>query len=388
VQNQHARKFLAIEGLRAWLAWAVVFSHLTYMSAFNLRGLSWFFRAVGLPSVLIFIIVSGFVVSHVILVKKENYISYLVKRFARIFPLLAVTCFFGFFANDLLAAVLSDPRFGDPEFAKVATDVAASNHAHLSMHFLSHLLMLHGAIPNSVLMYSEYAFNMPAWSISLEWQFYIIAPLIIWILIERQEYLILLAVFVATAEFVLKKIGSGTFQPGALPLCAIYFATGILSRLVYSDRFENCRAFSFSVALAIVCFPTSELRPFLIWLVVFFGLQIRSGPNLQIIERTFRLALENRLVLYFGSRSYSIYLCHYPVASVVVWLLFHYLSTPPKMLLLTCTSIPLIILASELAHRCIELPGIALGKRVALLLEETLLGSKVANEPQTADLVS
>jgi hypothetical protein len=63
VPNEHARKFLAIEGLRGWLAWAVVFSHLTYLSAFNARGLSSFFRLIGLPSVIVFIIVSGFVVT-------------------------------------------------------------------------------------------------------------------------------------------------------------------------------------------------------------------------------------------------------------------------------------------------------------------------------------
>jgi peptidoglycan/LPS O-acetylase OafA/YrhL len=379
VPNEHARKFLAIDGLLVWIAWAVVFSHLTYLSAFNARGLSSFFRLIGLPSVIVFIIVSGFVVTHVILEKRDAYGPYLIKRFARIFPLLAVTCFIGFFSNDLLSLALGDPRFGDPQFAKVAADIAASDHSHLSLHLLAHILMLHGAVPNAVLMDSEYAFNMPAWSISLEWQFYVLAPLIIFVLLDKRQFLIPLALGVAASEIALRTLGSGTVQPGALPLAAVYFATGILSRLAYSEKFETYRGLSFTVALAIVFFPFSQFWPFMIWLIVFFGLPIDRLSNPNHVERFYKLVLQNRLALYFGSRSYSIYLCHYPIISILVWLLLQYSSSLPNMLLLTCTSMPLIILTSELAHRWIELPGIAVGKRIALSMQVMRLRS-AANE--------
>ena len=97
------------------------------------------------------------------------------------------------------------------------------------------------------------------------------------------------------------------------------------------------------------------------------------------MERFYKLVLQNRLALYFGSRSYSIYLCHYPIISILVWLLLQYSSSLPNMLLLTCTSMPLIILTSELAHRWIELPGIAVGKRIALSMQVMRLRS-AANE--------
>jgi peptidoglycan/LPS O-acetylase OafA/YrhL len=195
--SERAQKFLAIEGLRGWLAWAVVFTHLTYMSNFGMKGLSWLFRSIGLPSVQIFIIVSGFVVTHVIIEKRDSYIPFLVKRFARIFPLLAITCLIGFFTGDLLAVAMGDVGFPDPEFAKIAAEVAASNHLHLSSHLLAHFFMLHGLIPNEWLADSEYAFNLPAWSISLEWQFYLLAPLIVFILLQRRSLVIPLALAVA-----------------------------------------------------------------------------------------------------------------------------------------------------------------------------------------------
>jgi peptidoglycan/LPS O-acetylase OafA/YrhL len=363
--SEQVRRFLAIEGLRGWLAWAVVFSHLAYISAFNARGASWFLRSIGPPSVLVFLIISGFVITHVILEKRESYGSYLVKRFARIFPLLAVTCFVGFFSNDLLALAVGDRSFGDAEFAKVAADVAASNHSHLPMHLLAHFFMFHGAIPNAVLMHSEYAFNMPAWSISLEWQFYVLAPLIIFVLRDKRQFLIPLAVTFAASGIALKQLSSGTVQPGALPLATLYFAIGILSRLAYSEKFETSRGLSFAIALAIALSPFSEFRPLLIWLVVFFGLPVDKLADPSFMERLYKFVFESRLAIYSGARSYSIYLCHYPVISVVVWGLLQCSSTTPNMFLLSCTSLPLIVLASELAHRWIELPGIAAGKRIA-----------------------
>jgi peptidoglycan/LPS O-acetylase OafA/YrhL len=364
-------KFLAIEGLRGWLAWGVVLSHLTYMSAFEMRGVSHLLRNIGLPAVLVFIIVSGFVITHVVLEKQESYLPYLVKRFARIFPLYAVSCFIGFFTSDLLATALASPDFADPKFAEVTREVAASNHDNLWMHVVAHALMLHGAIGNAVLPYSEYAFNMPGWSISLEWQFYVLAPLIVMVLRGKPQFMVGLAVSVAILEFVFTKYFFGTIQPGALPAAASYFAVGILSRLAYSEAFEHFGSLLFAAAAAIVFFPLApEVRPFLIWVVVYFGLPAANLKKQPVLGWTYGLALKSRLAVYFGSRSYSIYLVHFPLISTVVWLFVACAMPPPGMLLLTCICIPLTIVAAELSHRYVELPGIALGKRIASSLQQ------------------
>ncbi|MGZ5843312.1 MAG: acyltransferase family protein, partial [Xanthobacteraceae bacterium] len=231
---ERQEKFLAIEGLRGWLAWGVVLSHLTYMSAFKMPGVSSILRSIGPAAVLVFVMVSGFVITHLILEKKEPYLPYLIKRFVRLYPLFALTCLIGFFTNDLLASALGSSNFADPEFAGVVRDVAASNHDHPPMHVVAHAVMLHSAIPNAVLPYSEYAFNMPAWSISLEWQFYLFAPLVVMILRDKREFIVVLALTVAILQLVFKKFFYGAAQPGALPVAACYFAVGILSRLAYS----------------------------------------------------------------------------------------------------------------------------------------------------------
>lgn len=91
----------------------------------------------------------------------------------------------GFFTSGLLAEALNNPD--DFGFTQIVKDIAWSDKAHLPMHALAHLFMMHGAVPNDVLPHSEYAFNMPAWSISLEWQFYLVAPLFIFVLLKQPD---------------------------------------------------------------------------------------------------------------------------------------------------------------------------------------------------------
>jgi peptidoglycan/LPS O-acetylase OafA/YrhL len=356
----HPKTFVAIEGLRGILAWGVVLSHLTYMSAFKLKGVSAIFREIGLPSVLVFVIVSGFVITHVILQRQESYWPYITRRFFRIFPLFAVTCVIGFITSGLLAEASNNPH--DFGFTQIAKDIAWSDKAHLPMHALAHLFMMHGAVPDDVLLHSEYAFNVPAWSISLEWQFYLVAPLFIFVLLKQPRWVIPLAIVVAAAEMIAPKLGLRTAQPGALPFAAIYFAAGIFSRLVYSEQFKSPLALLFATALAIVFFPVQMLRPFLVWMIVFVGLSNSNDGS--ALARLYTRLLKSPLALYFGSRSYSIYLCHYPVISVVVWLLYQW-SLPSNMLVLTAVSVPLIIVTAQLAYRWIEQPGIAAGRRLA-----------------------
>src|SRR5262249_18493741 len=155
------------------------------------------------PAVLIFIIISGFVITHLTIERPEPYRIYLLRRFMRIFPLFAVACVMGFLTLDLLTAAMARSAWAnDPDIPRqigVMTSIAESGHKFLVPHVLIHLTMLHGVVSQNLLPWSDQVFDSPAWSLSLEWQFYLLAPLVI-LLACRPRGVVWLAVITVAAE--------------------------------------------------------------------------------------------------------------------------------------------------------------------------------------------
>ena len=361
-------KFGAIEGLRGWLAWSVVLSHLAYFSNLRARDFGALLKGAGLPAVLVFLIISGFVITHLVVEKPEPYGVYLLRRLMRIFPLFAVTCIIGFFTSDLQVSLLSRiPEAGDPQFTMLLADIARSNHDFLLRHVLAHTTMLHGAINDTMLPFSQYAFNMPAWSLSLEWQFYLVAPAVI-AAARSPRAMICVAAAIAVVEIACRHRLFGSFdQPGFLPATAGYFAVGIASRLSYPSIAGRLRHPSAVLAVVIVLLPLLDggSVPFLIWAVIVAGVTLHPSVAMSHFARIYRGALESRAAVYFGSRSFSTYLCHLPVISISYWIWLHLFSTAPAFLGLLILTVPLTILLSELLYRGVERPGIAIGARLA-----------------------
>ena len=89
-------KFPGLDGLRGWLAWTVVLDHIVFFSGF---GLPWISRGqaqlAGVCAVMIFIILSGFVITHLVLEKKEPYGLYIARRALRIYPVYLLALLLG-----------------------------------------------------------------------------------------------------------------------------------------------------------------------------------------------------------------------------------------------------------------------------------------------------
>jgi len=368
------KRFLALEGLRAWLAWAVVLSHMAYVAGISPTFPGSVLGRLGSPAVLVFIIVSGFVITHLIIEKPEPYGIYLLRRFMRIFPVFLITCIIGFVAYDIEAATLARVAYlHDPgyTFSSRIADIAQSNHEFFWAHAIAHLTMLNGAVSDKILPFSGYAFNMPAWSLSLEWQFYLIAPFVV-VLIHRNKGLLVAGIAVAALEYASRHDLFGTFeQPSFLPAAFEYFFVGIASRYLYPLVADVVRP-SVVLIVAAVLLPifAKETIPILLWVVVVSGMRPRPavGAASTWFERSFRLLLESRVVNYFGSRSYSTYLCHMPAIAFCHTACF---AVAPKagpaatFIYLFATAIPLTTMAAEIVHRTVERPGIALGARLA-----------------------
>ena len=370
------KRFQALEGLRGVLAWAVVFSHLANFSDIYKRGFGALVNILGTPSVLIFVIISGFVITHAILERPEPYRSYLTRRFMRIFPLFAITSVLGYFACDVQVFTLASVAYsGNPDFdfRSVVNGIASSNHQNFWPHALAHLTMLHGAISDDVLPFSEYAFNMPAWSVSLEWQFYVIAPFVLAIVMRRKNLFLFAFILVVVEAALLRAHLFGHFsQPSILPAAATYFAIGIACRLTYPVLAGSTRyPIGISALIIIMLLPISSVltAPVLVWMLVYLGLIVgREGDSDTLYAQIHRRVWENPLILYFGSRSYSIYLTHMLTITLChfLWMKLQPMAGPMETFVaLSIMTVPVTMAVAEVLYRSVERPGIALGSRIA-----------------------
>src|SRR3954468_23718504 len=104
----------------------------------------------------IFIIVSGFVITHLFLAKQEKYSVYITRRFFRIFSIYIFCILLSmslFYFQQLVYMDISSSAHKDLRLA-----IWQSQDEHFWTHFLLHVSMLHGLVPDSLLQYGTSVF--------------------------------------------------------------------------------------------------------------------------------------------------------------------------------------------------------------------------------------
>ena len=142
--------FDSMDGLRGIAAVAVLVSHIELMRARNLPSHIQYFP--GQMAVDIFFALSGFVMAYTYLGRAVDWRTFVRARFARIYPLHIASALV-ILAMNIVGAHLtgdSDPRLMNPQGA------------------LEQLFLL-SALPG----FSAFVWNMPSWSISIEWWLYL-----------------------------------------------------------------------------------------------------------------------------------------------------------------------------------------------------------------------
>lgn len=312
----------------------------------------------------VFIILSGFVIFFLLDHQPSSYRAFIVRRFFRLFPLFFVVLLVSALLHDWKAAAI-DLIPWQSEALAGSRRIHADTSAYFWPHFFTHLTMLHGVTP---LPSSDYAFVGQAWSISVEWQFYLVAPFLFWMIAAGKWRA--LAVSVATI-CVLRFTNFG--YEGFAVRQAGYFLVGILSyfayRRLHAARIEPALIDAMVVvaAAAVYLFLNKGLS-LMLWAVA-FGLIVAQAQTKRSLAQTFGLAVLNHPILqWIGAVSYSIYMVHALVLTAMIYAILAVAPEIPQqwfaLALLAATAV-LSVAVSAVTHRLIEKPGMSWGKRLS-----------------------
>lgn len=366
------QNFVGLTGARGWLSWTVVLSHLLlFPGVVGQFGQLKLIQDLGDIAVRVFIILSGFVITHLIVEKKEAYAPYLIRRFMRIYPVYLVCLTLAVGATLLWwHAVLTSPWSQLTADARLLGQIESSQGHGFAAHLVAHLTMLHGMIPNNILYESQYFFLPPAWSLSLEWQFYIVAPLVLTLLLgSRLSRAMLIGLALLSIVAYNRGLLGSFILPSFLPGAALMFSVGILSRLaspVVMGRFEFPTMTTAFVLVATALFARNELH-LAIWAALMaYSLASKRGTAHRLPE----LLLDSKIAVWLGSRSYATYLVHVPIIYSVVAICSHLNLSYWAMFATVAVATPVMtLLASHLLHESVEQPGMKLGHRLAAMFE-------------------
>ena len=321
-----------INGLRAWAVVAVVLYH------FGVPGFTGGFAGVD-----VFFVISGFLMTGIIIVglERRNFSlwGFYLARARRIIPALLVLC----------ASLLILGWFWLPN----ADYKMLAAHVGTAVAFVSNLKFWREAGYFDATSHEKWLLH--TWSLSVEWQFYILLPLgclLLWHWFGKRG--VKLALVAAGLLSLALSIYASVRWPGAafylLPTRAwemlagglVWWATRTQPMPLQWARLAEGLGFAL-IVLAIVFLDSAMQWPGYLALVPVSGAMLVLAAS-----RSNSLLTANPLARYLGASSYSIYLWHWPI---VVILSYIGETTNPMWIV---GGVGLSVLLGELSYRFVE----------------------------------
>lgn len=309
------KRLECLDGLRGALAVYVMAGHLAPFALIP----GWIAQALshGGAAVDVFFILSG----QVIVQSLEGFAwrarPFLVARAARTYPVFLAMFVLAVAVQALPTdfAALPWVPAGSPAYDIWSAGWPQAWRAEIALH----LVMAHGLVPDGVLPGTWVSFLGAAWSLSTEWQFYLLA----WLIGARLGPGWLAAAFLALAAggiaWHLTAGPDWQFSRAFLPNKAALFALGITS--ARTRRQTAIRGYGTmligTLTLCAASGGAAKMLPPLAWTLC-LGAQHR--PDLPGL-RTLAALLRSRVMLWLGALSYSLYLANEPVQKLLGLLL-------------------------------------------------------------------
>jgi len=355
-------QFDALTGLRALAALGVLFCHFSEIDPVHNVYFNWGFLdpllihgAVGVD---VFFVLSGFILTYVYRgkfssqLKAADFIDFMKYRFARLYPVHIVTTL------AMLGVFLVGRRLGTlPQHTQAFTPLSA----------IANLTMTHAWFPPYVA-----AMNGPAWSISAEWFAYLLFPVTYFALKKTGAIWPWLVIAIAAV------LSFNLQDPNQLTQIALDFPVGMAAFEIYSKLNKDTGRWGSLIPISLIlvsAYLLSATDPMPLD-KIHIGGHLRTGIVLATILLLISLTsnkdalgrlLSTRLAVYAGEISYSVYMCHWAVWTVLHKGLphFHAFRETPHTVLMASATL-LTILCSMFCYHFIELPGRALIRNLDL----------------------
>lgn len=293
-----------INGLRAWAVLAVVLYH------FNVAGLGGGFAGVD-----IFFVISGFLMAGIVNSGVEqgrfSLISFYLARARRILPALIV----------LVAVLLLVGWF----LLMPSEYQTLGRHARESLFFTSNLRYLREAGYFDISSHEKWLLH--TWSLSVEWQFYLIYPLVLMALARLRAgrkmalmvHVLALLVSLILCVFLTASRPSQTFF--LLPFRAWELLFGSVVFLIAGQLQLSVRQrfWSESLGIGLIVVTLMMVRADMNWPGGIALLPTIGAALVLLSARQGSLWTGSRLAQWVGTRSYSIYLWHWPLVVALIY---------------------------------------------------------------------
>ncbi|HDX9636185.1 MULTISPECIES: acyltransferase family protein [Bacillus cereus group] len=357
LQGEHfmSKRIKELDSIRGLAALTVVFGHFCLMLPSLPNSIKFSplrFLWAGGEAVIVFYVLSGFVLSMALYHSKTNYWGYLIKRFVRIY----IPYYFWIIVTFVLFILFSSYEvvgLRDWFYDRWQGSIT-------KLDILNHFVLLNNFFTEN--------YNPVIWSLAQEMRISIVFPLLFLLFYKLNwKKTILFALSFSLISVVLNMLHIGKaegFYNGyadTLHFTSMFIVGMLLfqyqEKLIYSYR--NMKKFKkgFLIALGVILYLYSILiygfsrndTTFLLkdWGVV-MGVSIfiiMAMSNLKV-----KAFLNKSVFVYLGEISYSIYLCHFPIMMVLFKLL--YTKIPILFLLTLC--IAMTLLFSIVSYHLIE----------------------------------
>jgi peptidoglycan/LPS O-acetylase OafA/YrhL len=318
----------------------------------------------GIP-VDLFVILSGFVITLLVNKRPEPYRVYIFRRFMRLYPLYLIALGLGVVTQRFAPLAIAPVLFGQDSNPSW---YAVIHGADILPNLVFHILMLHGVVPDTVLPNATTAFSGPLWSISLEWQFYLAAPLFVWLLDirhrQRLPWAAIGTVGILAAQAIAGRLWHAN-EPAFLPLRMFVFAVGIVSGHLWeaAQRTSYWKVGGVWAGWVLILLITHRnYVPFIPWGITY---TIAASQDRCFGFRAASRILMLRPLRWIGERSYGIYVLHWPILIVVAATLIvpHAKAWGQTFTLISLLSVfPLVIVVAAALYRFVETPAIRWGR--------------------------